>query len=667
MSVLEFLLGRSLANSEQSDQKLGVVAGVPALGLDALSSAAYGPEAALTVLIPLGAVGLYYIGPVSLVILLLLAILFFSYRQTIAAYSNGGGSYTVARENLGTVAGLLAAAALILDYILNVAVGIAADVAALISTVPELHPYVLELCLGILALITLVNLRGTAEAGWAFALPTYLFIASLGAILITGLIKAILSGGEPRPVGPPPPLPPAVEAVGLWLLLRAFASGCTAMTGIEAVSNGVSAFKEPHVRTAQRTLTAIVVVLAALLGWIAYLTQVYQVGAMDQTQPGYRSVLSQLAEAVAGRGWLYYLTMGSVLAVLCLSANTSFVGFPRLCRLLAEDDFLPRAFTLLGRRLVYSAGVLFLAAMSALLLIAFGGITDYLIPLFAVGAFLTFTLSQAGMLIHWRRQLQRSWRGWQTHHARLALAINGLGAAATAAALVVILAAKFIEGAWLTLLGVPALLGLFYAIKRHYRSVAQRVVTHQPLDLRDNRPPVVLLPTEGWNRLTRQALRFGLRLSPDVTAVHLSALCGEAADEEERQLREQWRKEVDAPARAAGTHPPRLEMIQSSYRELIEPLLRFIERVRAEYPGREVAVIIPELVKRRWWELLLHNHRAARLRRALLRRGGRRLVVISIPWYLDDEARTVQDRPHVEGPIRGGARTAVDARGVGGC
>jgi amino acid transporter len=637
MSLLRLLLGRPLASSEQSEHKIGVVSGVPAVGLDAISSSAYGPEAALTILIPLGAAGLHYIGPITLIILGLLAVLYVSYRQTIAAYPNGGGSYTVAKENLGTFAGLLAAAALMLDYVLNVAVGISAGVAALVSAAPALQPWTLALCLGILTVITLVNLRGTPEAGLAFALPTYLFIFSLGGVLVLGVVRAVSQGGHPAPVDPPPALPAATEAVGVWLLLRAFASGCTAMTGVEAVSNGVTAFKEPPVRHARMTLTVIVAVLAMLLGGIAYLARAYHVGAMHQEEPGYQSVLSQLTAAVVGRGWVYYVTIGSLLAVLSLSANTSFVDFPRLSRLLAHDDFLPRAFAVVGRRLVYSVGILFLAVASGVLLTVFGGITDRLIPLFAVGAFLAFTLSQAGMVMHWRKQLrQEQGRGKRTH-AHLALALNGAGALATAGALGVIVTAKFLEGAWITLLAIPCLLGLFAAVKHHYAWVARQTATGRPLDLRHNEPPVVLLPTRRWDRLTRKALRFGMRLSPDVIAVHISQVDEDVADDHEAAQRKRWSEEVEHPARKAGVRPPRLAVINSPYREFLGPLLEFIGEVEKEFPGRPVAVIIPQLVKQHWWALLLHNHRAARLKRALLKQGGRRLVVITIPWHLDDE------------------------------
>lgn len=359
MSWISLLLGRRLASNEQTSEKIGVFSGLPAFGLDGLSSAAYGPEAALAILVPLGAASLSCIGPITGIILVLLTILYFSYRQTIAAYPVNGGSYTVAKENLGVWPSLLAAAALMIDYVLNVAVGISAGVAALVSAYPSLQPYTVWLCLLVLALITFVNLRGTGEAGIAFSMPTYLFIVTLVVVLVIGIVRSLLAHGHPVPSYPPATLPKAEMTVGLWLLLRSFASGCTAMTGVEAVSNGVSAFQEPRVKNAHRTLTIIVAILAVLLAGIAYLARAYNIGAMDQNDPGYQSILSQLIGAVVGRGWFYYLTMVGILAVLCLSANTSFADFPRLCYLIAKDDFLPSYFAAIGRRLVFSTGVLF--------------------------------------------------------------------------------------------------------------------------------------------------------------------------------------------------------------------------------------------------------------------------------------------------------------------
>ena len=634
MSLTRLLLGRPLANEEAAAGRIGMLAGLPAMGLDGLGSAAYGPEAALTVLAPLGAAGLAVIGPITWVTLALLLILFASYWQTITAYPSNGGSYTVAKENLGRGAGLLAGSALMLDYMLNVAVGISAGVGALVSAMPGLHAWILPLCLAILGLMTLVNLRGTRESGVAFAGPTYLFIASLGFILACGVWRSWT--GEAAPAVAPPPIAPGREALSVWLILRTFAAGCTAMTGVEAVSNGVSAFKEPRTRHAHRTLAAIVIVLGLLLLGIAHLARVYHVGAMDQTQDGYQSVLSQLVQAVYGRGWLYDVTIGSVLAVLCLSANTSFIGFPRLCRQVAADGFLPKAFALPGRRLVYTAGVLFLAGGAGLLLAAFGGITDRLIPLFAVGAFLSFTLSQAGMAVHWHRK--------ETGLAgRMRLGINGFGAIATGAALAIILVAKFVEGAWITLLVIPAavllLRGVHSARVRMDRLLLDG--SARRMDLHDQAPPLVVLPLSRWDQAGMKALAFAVRLSPDVTALHCTELEGPEAEEHEAHMQEEWRRWVAQPAKQSAVPAPRLVVQTSSFRSVLGPLLRLIAAERERQPGRPVAVVLPQLVEGRWWEALLHTHRERRLRSQLLRCGGPDLAVLSVPCQLaaPDNAR----------------------------
>ena len=642
MRLVDRLLGQPLTSSEEGGQKIGVFAGVPSLGLDGLSSAAYGPEAALTLLLPLGILGLNYIGPITFVILALLTILYFSYRQTITAYPNGGGSYTVAHENLGIKFGLLAAAALMLDYTLTVAVGISAGVGALISAAPGLHRHTLALCLGFLALITLVNLRGAREAGTIFALPTYLFVLSLGGVLVYGIVQAISHGGHPHPILAPPAVPHAVEAVSLWLLLRAFASGCTAMTGVEAVSNGVTIFADPVVKNAQRTLTAIVLILLALLAGIAYLCRAYGIAAMDESKPDYQSVISLLLNAIVGRGGVYYVTLGSVLAVLVLSANTSYAGFPRLCRLVALDGYLPRVFALLGRRLVYTVGILFLTGLCALLLVAFKGITDKLIPLYAVGAFMAFTLSQAGMVMHWRKQMsdKEAQGGGSKNKAGAggALFINGLGAVCTALALGVILVAKFAEGAWITVPVLVALMALFFSVRRHYDAVAEQIGHPRPLDLSHNDPPVAVVPLGGWNIVSERALRFGMRLSPDVYAVYVKLPDANGKDEEgekkAQDLRGQWAEQVDKPAQAAGLPLPHLEVLSSPYRKVSGPLTAYLKQLKGQYPDRLIAVIIPELVETRWWDWLLHNHRATALKANLLLLGDPRIVVINVPWYV---------------------------------
>ncbi len=634
-SIVRFVLGRPLANRESRQRQIGVLEGVPAMGLDGLSSSAYGPEAALTILAAAGAAGLSAILPIMFVILALLAILFISYWQTVEAYPKSGGAYIVAKENLGTNVSLLAATALMIDYVLNVAVGISAGVAALVSALPQLHPYMLPLCLCVLGGVTLVNLRGTMDAGRLFALPTYLFVLSFIVILLIGAYLVLTSGSHPHPAIAPPPPPKAAEAIGLWLVLRAFASGCTAMTGVEAVSNGVGAFRDPAVKNAHLTLTVIVATLGILLGGIAFLAHAYGIMAMDQTQPGYQSVLSQLASAVVGRGAFYYVAIASALAILCLSANTSFVDFPRLCRFVAQDGFLPRPFATVGRRLVYSVGVLYLTITAGLLLMAFGGITDRLIPLFAIGAFLTFTLSQAGMVAHWRRVMRGRRSASGSRRIWIHLVINAVGACATATALLIIVVAKFTEGGWITIATIPCVLILLKAIKRYYDMIVAQLRTRGHLEFRSNKPPIVVVPIQDWNRLTSKALTLAMELSSDVHAVHLAALEGPDVEAEEKRLREQWENVVNKPARAAHfPHPPRLEFLSAPYRRIHAPLLKLIKEIEEKNPDRTIAVLIPELVKRHWWEYLLSVRRARRLRAALLEYGGSRVAVMEVPWYL---------------------------------
>jgi amino acid transporter len=630
MDFLGILIGRRLANEEAQGRKITAVEGFAAMGLDGLSSSAYGPEAALLLLMAAGAAGSDALRPVMLGVLLLLLMLFVSYWQTIEAYPSNAGAYTVARENLGANAGLLGATALMIDYVLNVAVGISAGVGALTSAAPQLHPYTLPLCLGILALIAIVNLRGTMEAGIVLSVPTYLFVASFGGLLLFGVTKTLVTGGNPVPVVPPP-LPAGTEAVTLWLLLRSFASGCTAMTGVEAVSNGVSTFRDPTTRYAHRTLTLIVITLAVLLAGIAYLAPAYHVVAMDQSQPGYQSVLSQIAAAVVGRGAIYFIAIGSLLTILCLSANTSFVAFPQLCRIVAQDGYLPRAFTMPGRRLVYSVGVVWLTFTAGALLTVFGGVTDRLIPLFAVGAFLAFTLSQLGMAMHWHRQQGRPLR----------LAINGAGGLATGAALAVIIAAKFIEGAWITVIAIPLVLALLKAIKRYYDLIDLQLREDGPVHLQRLQSPIAVMALQRWDRLAEKAIRYSLMLSSDVVAIHLTKLQGPDAKEHLGRLRRQWRDDVDSPAEEAGVAPPQLIISPSPYRSFAGRLLKHISEIEAQHPGRPVFVVIPEVVKEHWWDyLLLDSSRVRKLRTALLRHGGPNLAVVTVPW--------VRDEPHPE-------------------
>ena len=621
MAFLNLLLGHHIASDQARAEQVGPAAGIPIFGLDALSSAAYGPEAALTLLIPLGAAGVAYIVPISASIIILLVIVYFSYRQTIEAYPGGGGSYTVARQNLGARFGLLAAAALMIDYVLTVAVGISAGVGALVSAVPKLLPHTLMMCLAILVVITIINLRGARQAGIVFMAPTYLFVGTLLAAIAVGLFKTFTSGGHPVPVIAPHQFTDTARAVSLWLLLKAFASGCTAMTGVEAVSNGVKAFREPAVHWARRTLTIIIAMLIVLLAGIAYLVRAYGIGATDPGQPGYDSILSMLLAAVAGRGVFYYVSMSSILLVLALSANTAFADFPRLCRVIAQNSYLPHAFATRGRRLVYSYGIYVLAALSALLIALFGGVTDRLIPLYAVGAFLAFTLSQAGMVQHWRRV-----RGPRAGRYML---VNGLGAVATGVTVVVVLVAKFTEGAWVTVLLIPLLLAVMTLVRKHYHHVAMETRTSKPLDLTNLAAPLVVVPIQSWGRVTRNALHFALEISSEVYAVHVDP-GGEAMT-----LHEEWHRFVEEPAQRAGVAAPKLLVLPSPYRLILTPIVGYVLELAAKYPDRKVAIIIPELVEHHWYHYLLHNKRSEILKALLLLRGNARIAIITVPWYLE--------------------------------
>ncbi|HJU25139.1 MAG TPA: APC family permease [Rhodanobacteraceae bacterium] len=638
MNALDVLLGRRLANAESQQRRIGALEGVPAIGLGALTSVAYGPEVMLAILIPLGLAGPPLAPRLMLPIIALLLLLYASYWQTIRAYPGNGGAYAVARANLGSHAGLVAATALMIDYVLNVAVGISAGVAALVSVAPALQPYILPLCLGILALLTLLNLRGTAFSGRVLALPTYAFIACLSAIVALGAWHAWHAGGHPGPVIPPAALKTSVQAGGLWLLVRAFAAGCTAMTGVEAVSNSLSAFRDPQVHYGQRTLTVIIVVLTLLLAGVAWLIPAYRIGAMEQTQSGYRSVLAQLIGAVVGDGAFYFVAMASLLCVLTLSANTSFMAFPRLCRDVAEDGYLPEGFAQAGRRLTYSLGMLFLAVSAGLLLLVFGGITDRLIPLFAIGAFLGFTSSQLAMVEHWRRTL-REVRGARALMQRVHLGMNAIGALASAMVLMVILVSKFLEGAWIVVIAAPVVIFVLMRIHRYYAEVRQRTAEFETLDVQDSRAPTALVVIERWDKPALKALEFGLGISGCVIALHLTRLRGPETDEHLQELQRRWHEQVEAPALARHRHAPELRVLEASYRTLHQPVLSLIQELEGAAPDGRFAVLIPELVKQHWWQQPLHAHRARSLRRNLLKCGDPRLTVISVPWYLEPKPR----------------------------
>ena len=622
MRVSDLVFGKPLATSDAHNEHIGVAAGIPIFGLDGLTSAAYGPEQAMMLLIPLGLAGVQqHLLPIFGAILVLLTILYFSYRQTIEAYPNGGGSFTVASENLGDGAGLLAAAALMIDYILTAAVGVSAGVTALVSAVPRLHPHQLSLCLVILALIVVINLRGVKESGFVFMLPTFLFVGTLLATVGVGIWHSVVAHGHPIPLAaPPPPIPATMQYLTIWLLLKAFASGCAAMTGVEAVSNGVTAFKEPKSQKANQALTVIIAILIVLLAGLAYVAKAYGVTAMDSNDPAYQSVLSIQVAAVFGRGWFYYLTMASVLAALSFSANTAFADFPRMARAIALKDYMPRVFLMRGRRLLFSHGIYALTGFTALLLIIFNGVTDRLIPLYAIGAFLAFTLSQAGMVKHWLKCKDEKGR-------HLKMFLNGLGAVATGITLIVVLVAKFTSGAWITALLVPAIIWVMHGIKHHYTRINEETADQTPLRLTGLQKPLVVIPIGRWDKISEKAVRFGLVMSDDVKIVNVKTDTDDGFDET-------WERLVMVPIRAHNGPVPELVTVQSSYRTLVSPLMDYILKLEKEYPTRKIAVLLPELVVRHWWENFLHNQRTQVLKLLLLVKGNKRILVVNIPWYL---------------------------------
>ena len=591
MSFFDVLFGKPLASNEAHAEQIGVAAGIPIFGLDGLTSAAYGPEAAMALLIPLGFYGVqHYLLPIFGFILTLLTILYFSYRQTIQAYPNGGGSFTVASENLGDKAGLFAAAALMIDYILTAAVGISAGVTALVSAFsqskygPTLHHYQLAMCLLILVGIAVVNMRGVKETGAVFMLPTFIFVGTLLITIGVGVYHSVMANGHPSALAPPPPEDMTkLEHLSGWLivflLLKAFSNGCAAMTGVEAVSNGVTAFKEPRSQNANRTLTVIIGILIILLFGLSYVARAYGVTAMDSDAHNYQSVLSIEVAAVFGRGWFYFLTMGGVLAALSFSANTAFADFPRMARAIAIKDYLPHVFILKGRRLLFSHGIYALTGFTALILIIFNGVTDALIPLYAIGAFLAFTLSQAGMVRHWHKTMDAP-------HRHVKMFVNGLGAVATGISLMIILVTKFIHGAWVTALLVPFLIWIMLAVKRHYSRVHLETLDPTPLRLTGLEPPIVVIPMARWDKITEKAMRFGMLMSPVVKVIHVDSDDADAVGSV-------WEEMVLRPVREHNMSEPELVTVKSNYRTILSPLMDYVLKLEDENPGRKIAVLLP--------------------------------------------------------------------------
>jgi amino acid transporter len=514
-----------------------------------------------------------------------------------------------------------------IDYILTAAVGLSAGVTALVSAIPQLHRFQLLLCLVILVFIAIINMRGVKETGAVFMLPTFLFVGTLLATIFVGVYHALMTGGHPHAVAAPPPPDMSQFAkftplLLVWLLMKAFSNGCAAMTGVEAVSNGVTAFKEPRSQNANRTLTVIIGILILLLFGLSYVARAYGVTAMDPDTTGnaYQSVLSIEVSAVFGRGWFYYVTMGGVLAALSFSVNTAFADFPRMARAIAGQDYLPHVFLLRGRRLLFSHGIYALTGFTALILILFNGVTDRLIPLYAIGAFLAFTLSQAGMVVHWHKTLDAP-------HRHLKMFINGLGSVATGISLCIILMTKFMYGAWVTVLLVPLLIGIMVGVKQHYTRVKRETDDPTPLRLTGLEPPIVVIPMARWDKITEKAMRFGMLMSPLVKVVHVDS-------DDTDALGGVWEQMVLVPVREHNFAVPELVVVKSTFRTILSPLMDYVLQLEDENPGRKIAVLLPELVVKHWWENLLHNQRVQLLKLLLLLKGNQRIVVVNIPWYL---------------------------------
>jgi amino acid transporter len=614
VSLLKRLLvGRPLPTAEEEHRRILKVVGLAVFSSDAISSTAYATEEILHVLVPrAGMEALEYLIPISLVVIVLLTIVGLSYRQTIFAYPQGGGSYTVSRENLGTGPSLVAAGSMLTDYILTVAVSISAGVAAITSAVPELREHRVGLGLALIGLITLANLRGLKEAGTIFAAPTYLYILSLGGLILYGLFRSFTGSLDPLPVNEEhlaafTPASGALAGVTIIALMRAFSSGAVALTGVEAISIAVPAFKPPAAKNAAKTLVAMITILGTFFFGISVLAhRVRPTLSEDET------ILSILGDAVFGRGSVaYILLQASTAAILVLAANTAYTAFPTMCSIIARDGFLPRQLFNRGDRLVFSNGILVLALAAAGLLIGFGGVTTALIPLYAVGVFTSFTLSQTGMV---RYHLKKRLPGWQARAFT-----NGAGAATTGIVLTVVLVSKFTIGAWIPVVLIPALIMLFRGIRRHYDRVVDRLsVPPGWRPTRLNHTVVVLVG--GVHLGVLEALAYAKSLNPD----HLVAVTVVSDEEEQERIEKAWaRHDLSDP----------LDIIYSPYRELSRPILRFLDEIDTRWTNDVVTVLIPEVVVRRWWEQLLHNQSALILKGRLLFRKG--LVVTSVPYHLD--------------------------------
>ncbi|TAK10905.1 MAG: APC family permease [Anaerolineae bacterium] len=606
-----FLLGSPLRTQDAHESRLDKIRALAAFSPDALSSIAYANQEIYLGLVVAGSAGLVLAWPIGLAIALLLVIVSISYYQTIQGYPSGGGSYMVARENLGIKPGLVAGAALLIDYILTAAVSLTAGVDAIISAFPSLLPYRVTISLAILGIITILNLRGLRETGVVMAVPVYLFLFTYLGMLGYGLVRALIDGPGDFIAAPSP-----VEPLTILLILHAFSSGCTALTGIEAISNSVPSFKTPQEKNAQTTLIAMALLMGILFVGSIGLTQYFAI-----TTTGHETILSGLARHLLGTGPLYYLIQISTTLILAVAANTSFTGFPRVAAILAKDSYLPRQLTNVGDRLVFGNGILLLSVGAGALIVLFQGDTHTLVPLFAIGVFLAFTLSQAGMVIHWWR-VRADERNW-----RLKAAFNGIGALATAITLVVVGVSKFSQGAWITIFLIPSIVVLFTRIQNHYKEVAaQLTLRGLPPSLHALPEQRLVVPISGIHRGSLDAVRFALSLSTKVTVVYVEMTPG--SSEEISKKMSEWFPDLT------------LEILPSPYRSIVAPLVSYIRKHDEDHDdGQQAVLVLPEFVPTRWWQGLMHNQTAWLLKAALLYRRpahGKRRVIIDVAYHLDD-------------------------------
>jgi amino acid transporter len=606
--IKNLLLGSPLPTQQLMHERLDKIRALAAFSPDALSSIAYANQEIYLGLVLAGSAGLSLALPIGLAITGLLTIVALSYFQTIHGYPSGGGSYIVARENLGTLPGLIAAAALLMDYLLTAAVSLTAGVAAIASAFPVLWPHRVPLSLLLLLLITLANLRGLRETGTLMAIPVYLFLFTYLPMLAYGAVHTLLEKPGPLAAAAPPP----TEPLTALLVLHAFSAGCTALTGIEAISNGVPAFRPPEAKNAGRTLIVMALLMGLLFLGSIGLTQVLAVVAGPE-----ETILSALARRLLGSGPAYLLIQTSTMLILAVAANTSFAGFPRLAALLASDGFLPRQLTGLGDRLVFANGILLLAAATGGLIVVFGGDSHALIPLFAVGVFLAFTLSQAGMVVHWWRERDREW--W------LKATFNGLGALATGTTLLVVGISKFAQGAWITILLIPTLVAGFFQVRTHYREIAwQLSLGGLPPRLKPSPRPRVVVPISGVHRGIVDAVNFARSISQDVTAVYIELEPGSG-----QRVREKWEHWwPDVP----------LVVLSSPYRSVVGPLLDFLDETdRQHNDGQLATLVLPEFIPAKWWQGLFHNQTAWLIKAALLYRRrhlGFQRAIIDVTYHL---------------------------------